>query len=56
MVLRVGGFMGFGARYAHVSLDQVRIEVAERDAETVIIMRETREHIFKEHGTLRQSQ
>lgn len=52
IVVHAGGFLGFGGRNVHLSLDQVRIRSSESSEELVVVVRQTREYIMSEENTV----
>lgn len=56
MVVRVGGFMGVGGSYVRIFPAKVRIRLRERPWGLTVTVRETREHILRNQGTLSQGE
>lgn len=47
VVIRIGGFLGVGAAYAHLPLEKVRIEPRDGSSGLVMTVLETRAHILQ---------
>lgn len=52
IVVHAGGFLGFGGRNVHLSLDQIQIRSSEASEELVVVVRQTRDYIMSDENTL----